>query len=102
MNLSEVVEIQDEAQFRQFISQDRAVVNFTAPSWCAPCRALEPRYAVAASQTDVPFATVDADKFTALIMDYMIMSVPTVIEFSSGNIVGAIGGRTAPDILSSL
>ena len=100
--MSDVIKIESEEQFHDFINQPKAVVNFTAPSWCGPCRALEPRYKMAASQTEVPFATVDADEFSGLLQEYLVMSVPTVIKFENGNVSAGIGGRTAPQILAEL
>lgn len=100
--MPDVLAISSEEEFYEFISQPRVVVNFTAVSWCAPCRALEPRFKIAAEQTSIPFATVDADEFTGLVQEFLVMSVPTVIVFERGNVSSAIGGRTPSTILFEL
>lgn len=100
--MPDVVEIESEEHFLEFIKAERSVVSFTAPAWCGPCKALEPRYAVAASQTDIPFAKVDVDVLPHLAADYLVMSVPTVIEFKAGDVIGGIAGRTPKAILDEL
>lgn len=100
--MSNVTEIKSEEDFRAFVKQPKAVLAFTVPSRCAPCRALEPRYNMAASQTEVPFGTIDSDVFPEIAAEYLIQGIPTVLVYESGDATGKISGRTGAAILSEL
>ncbi|QNN98452.1 thioredoxin [Streptomyces phage LilMartin] len=79
--------------FESYTSR-RAVVVFSAPSWCVPCKRLHPHILKLADKLDIPVIDVDVDKATELKYAYDVMSVPTVYEFVEGKPVRELKGRT--------
>ena len=61
------------------------LVEFGAP-WCGACKMIEPVLIELASEYagKVDFYSVDVDEMPALVMDYGIMGVPTLILFRDG------------------
>lgn len=65
----------------------RAVVLFTAPSWCRPCQQLEPHYKRASEEADdFIFIAVDIDDNQWAVQDYGVQSVPTCWLFDENGI----------------
>ena len=77
----------DEANFDQAIAGGPVLVDFWAP-WCRPCKALEPIL----EELPVEVARVNVDEEPGIASRYDILSIPTVILFSSGEARGAIVG----------
>jgi thioredoxin 1 len=62
-----------------------AIVEFTAPNRCAPCRQVAPAYkALAEENPDVAFAQLNPDELPDIAAAYGIMSVPTFLRFDVG------------------
>jgi thiol-disulfide isomerase/thioredoxin len=79
------------------------VFKFTAPSWCAPCRALAPHYKAAAEQVEGNFYDVDIDHADPVLSErFAVLSVPTVIAFRDGEFVGPVEGRTVLQLVNEL
>lgn len=84
----------NENEFDAFIKKDKVVVVDFFARWCIPCRfflpvleRLEKSY-----NGKVDFAKVDVDKNLKLAMEYDIETVPTVIIFYKGEVVGGFLG----------
>jgi len=80
-----------------------AVVDFRAPS-SAPCRAFAPIFAAAVARNpDVLFAQVNAEDQQAIIAQFNIRSIPTLMIFRSNIIVyakaGALEARSLDEVL---
>lgn len=61
------------------------IVEFTAPSRCAPCRAMVPVVeSLADEHEEVKFVTVNPDENLILRAEYAIMTVPTFLRFENG------------------
>lgn len=76
------------------------VVDFWAP-WCGPCRATMPVFAQLAEELGdrAAFATVNVDDNPALAGRYDVRSIPTILVFSSGQVVArAVGTHTAAQL----
>lgn len=85
--MNQVIDITSEEQLVEAAeTNQKAVVLFTAPSWCRPCKAFEPQYNEAATLTDVPLYRVDIDH-NPWVANYSIRQVPTIHLYESGELL---------------
>lgn len=89
MNLSDVVRVDDTIGLAKEIKKGgNVVILFTAPSWCQPCKVFAPHYERAASEVpDTKFLVVDVDDVPDSVVDYRIVSVPTVMLYQDGEYI---------------
>jgi thioredoxin 1 len=89
-----VVEMTDDSFDSQILQSDKpALVDFWA-AWCAPCRAIGPAVEQLAEAYDgrVRFAKVNIDDNPMVPTRYEIRSIPTLLLFKQGKVVGQIVG----------
>ena len=74
-------------------SETPVLVEFTAP-WCRPCKAIEPFLADLEREHDGRLRVVQLDIETELATPgrYGVLSLPTVMVFSGGEVVETIDG----------
>jgi thioredoxin 1 len=89
-NILNVTNLHD---FESYVSR-KAVVVFSAPEWCQPCKRLHPHIEKLAGKLDYPVVYVDIDKAAEIKDQYNVLSVPQVYEFVEGKPVRALNGRT--------
>lgn len=79
------VEHLTEDKFEEKIANGITLVDFFA-KWCGPCKMLSPTIEEISDECDGTFSVykVDIDECEDVVMDYMIMSVPTLIVFKDG------------------
>ena len=76
------------ANYSEKVSNGISVVDFWA-EWCGPCKMLTPILEELNSEMDgVNFYKVDADANTDLAAELQISSIPTVIVYRDGEIIG--------------
>jgi thioredoxin 1 len=77
-----------ESFYEAIASQQLTVADFWAP-WCGPCRMMAPIFEAAAVEAaDVNFGKVNVDENEDAAMAYGISSIPNVIAFKEGQVVG--------------
>lgn len=98
-----VIEVGD-AEFRREVleAQGPVVVDFTA-TWCAPCRFIAPILDTLAAeyQGQMKFTKVDVDVNQDTAQQYGIRSMPTLLFFKQGKVVGQIVGAVPKARLES-
>jgi thioredoxin 1 len=92
-----VVEITD-ANFDTEIlkSPTPALIDFWAP-WCAPCRAIAPTVEQLAGEFKgrIKFGKLNVDDHPGVPQRYDIRSIPTLLLFKNGDVVGQLVGSAA-------
>ena len=79
------------------VASDKPVVVDFWAEWCGPCKVIAPILTEIAEETDgqVTIAKVNVDDNPELAMRYNVMSIPTLLVFSGGEVhkrlVGAKG-----------
>lgn len=102
--MSEVVLTDSREEFENIVSSnDRVVVDFTAPARCVPCQRFAPHFDKAAENSDgIVFVAVDVDKAPWAMTDYGVQSVPTVALFENGERTRDIKSRTVVPLLQEI
>ena len=77
------------------------VVDVWAP-WCGPCRMQAPAFAEAAQQFggEAVFVKLNADENQALVRQYKVMGIPTMLFFRHGRLVERKTGVQSADAIA--
>ena len=92
--MAEVAEVTDQTFEAEILQSDKpAVIDFWA-EWCAPCRAIAPIVKDLANQygDKVKVVKLNIDENPIVPSKYGIRSIPTVLAFKDGAVVGQITG----------
>lgn len=87
----------------QLAAYDSAVVCFTNPLTCAPCKMLEPHYKNVAGVLgdEVPFLEVNILDHMDLAVDYGVMGTPTIV-FIDGEDRSTVAARTTIPLIDEI
>ncbi|WP_308315058.1 thioredoxin [Bacillus sp. M6-12] len=81
-------QLSTEAEFKQVTGEGTVLVDFFA-TWCGPCRMLAPELEKVET---VNVVKVDIDQLQEATSEHGIMSVPTLMLFQDGKILGRVSG----------
>ncbi len=74
--------------FDELIKNGYVLVDFFA-TWCGPCKMMSPILeSVSHERNDIEIIKVDVDMNEEVARKYGVMSIPTLILFKNGEIVG--------------
>jgi thioredoxin 1 len=76
-------------------SGEEVVLLFTAPSWCAPCKRLEPVFPKVAENfgDEVNFIVADLLNAPMMVMEFDIQQVPTIKYYRGGEFITELHQR---------
>ena len=93
------IEANDSNFETEVLKSDKAIVDFWA-EWCGPCRVLGPRFEeLSKEMTDIKFFKVNVDNNQQTAAKFEIRSIPTLLLFKKGQMVGKIIGALPKDSL---
>lgn len=85
-------------EYRTITGTGKTVVDFWA-SWCGPCRAQSPIAEELAETTDVKLIKINVDEDDEVTLRFGITSIPTLLLYDGGELIGKFIGLTALDEL---
>ena len=94
-----VNEVNDSNFETEVLKESKAIVDFWA-EWCGPCHILSPRLEELSNEIkDVKFFKLNVDNNQQTAAKFQIRSIPTLLLFKNGQMVGQIIGALPKDTL---
>lgn len=91
--------IENQEQLNKQIESGITLVDFYA-EWCGPCKMLAPVLEeIANERTDIKIVKVDCDQAEEVAANYSIMTIPALLLFKDGKLIGKTGGYQPKDSL---
>lgn len=92
-----------DASIDQVVAQQPLVAVDAYATWCGPCKVFAPAFARAAQDHPrIAFAKVDVDRNPRFARWQQIQSIPTLLLFARGRLVGRIAGALRPNDLDDV
>ena len=76
----------NEANYNQFLTDNKKVFVMAKAPWCQSCKSMLPTIDdIASNNTDIAFAIIDADQNQSFVMDMGVRNLPTCFMYVEGN-----------------
>jgi thioredoxin 1 len=91
-----------ETNFADTVTKGTVLLDFWA-EWCGPCKAFAPVFDEASEKhPEIVFGKIDTETQQELAAAFQIRSIPTLMVFRDGIMLGALPGALPPDGLEEL
>jgi thioredoxin 1 len=94
-----------EKDFNQEVVQSPqpVLIDFYAP-WCGPCKLVAPMLEeISRERTTLKIVKIDVDQAPQLAQQHRVMSVPTLVLYRAGQVVGTwVGLRPKPMLMAEI
>lgn len=95
--------IKSEEEFKTAISAANLVVVDFYAVWCGPCKMIAPMLEkFSKDYTNVDFLKVDVDELPSVAQSNDVSSMPTLLFFKSGELVGKVIGANPAAIKQTI
>jgi thioredoxin 1 len=102
-NSTMVQVIQSEAEFQTAIQASNLVVVDFFATWCGPCKMIAPMLEKFSNDySNVTFLKVDVDQLPTVASSQEVTSMPTLLFFKSGELVGKVVGANVGAIKQNI
>jgi len=94
------MKIVNEKEFDEMTKKGAVLVDFYA-DWCGPCKMIHPVLEQIEKELDgkLNIISVNVDEQENLAMRYKVMSIPTLLLFKDGEVIGQTMGYQAKPML---
>lgn len=101
--MSAVKQITSESEFKEAISASNLVVVDFFATWCGPCKMLAPMIDNFAKEyTTTNFYKVDVDQLPNVAASNSVSSMPTLLFFKNGKLLGTVIGANPGAVKQNL
>lgn len=95
--------VSSKAEFDSALKNDGLVVVDFFATWCGPCKMIAPLLDKFSKEyASATFIKVDVDQLGEVAQEYEISSMPTVLFFKNGQVVGKVIGANPAALKQAL